>query len=99
MDTKPGSFSIACRLLCTGLVAFPLINYASTMLAGGGGSAVKFLILLALALIAGLTLIANSLFCLFRYHKVEPFWIGFIFILVGATGVIEALYFMTKFRM
>jgi len=96
---RPGGFSIACRLLCTGLVALPLINYASTMLAGGDGSAAEFLLSLLLALVAGLTLIANSLFCLFRYHKVQSFWIGCVFILVGAIGLIEAVYFLPKFRM
>ena len=96
---RPGGFSIACRVLCTGLVALPLINYASTMLAGGNGSAAQFLLALSLALIAGVTLIANSLYCLFRYHKAEAFWIGCVFILVGVIGLIEALYFLPKFRM
>ena len=90
-----GGFTLACRLICTALVAAPLLYFNFV----ADGSAYYFLALVLLALIAGLVLVANSLFCLFRYRKVESFWIGLAFILVGVTGGIEAWYFLPQFRM
>jgi hypothetical protein len=55
--------------------------------------------LVLLAPVAGLVLVANSLFCLFRYRNVESFWIGLAFVLVGVTGILEAWYFLPQFRM
>ena len=63
------------------------------------GDAYHFLVLVLLAPVAGLILVANSLFCVYRYRKVESFWVGLAFVLVGVTGVIEAYYFLPKFRM
>ena len=90
-----GGFTLACRLICSLLVAGPLVylNFVAD------GSAAEFLVLVLLAPVAGLVLVANSLFCLFRYRKVESFWVGLAFVLVGVTGILEALYFLPKFRM
>jgi hypothetical protein len=55
--------------------------------------------LVLLAPVAGVVLVANSLFCLFRYRKVESFWIALAFILVGLTGLLEAWHFLPQFRM
>jgi hypothetical protein len=90
-----GGFTLMCRLICSLLVAGPLVylNFVAD------GSAAEFLILVLLAPIAGLVLVANSLFCLYRYRNLESPWIGLAFVLVGVTGVIEALYFLPKFRM
>jgi hypothetical protein len=90
-----GAYTLICRLICSLLVAGPLVylNFVAD------GSAAEFLILVLLAPVAGLVLVANSLFSLFRYRKVESPWIGLAFVLVGVTGVIEALYFLPKFRM
>jgi hypothetical protein len=63
------------------------------------GDAYHFLALVLLAPVAGLVLIANSLFCLFRYRKFESFWVGLAFVLVGVTGILEAWYFLPQFRM
>ena len=63
------------------------------------GDVYHFLILVLLAPVAGLVLVANSLFCLYRYRKVESFWIGLAFVLVGVTGVLEAYHFLPQFRM
>jgi hypothetical protein len=90
-----GDYTLICRFICSVLVACPVF-YVSFVTEG---SAVQFLILVLLAPIAGLVLVANSLFCLYRYRKVESFWIGLAFVLVGVTGIIEALYFLPKFRM
>jgi hypothetical protein len=90
-----GSFTLACRLICTGLVAAPLLYFNFVV----DGSAYRFLALVLLAPVAGLVLIANSLFCLLRYRKVESFWIGLAFVLVGLTGFFEAWYFLPQFRM
>ena len=90
-----GGFTLACRLICSLLVAGPVL-YVSFVTEG---DAYHFLALVLLAPVAGLVLVANSLFCLYRYRKVESFWIGLAFILVGVTGVIEAWYFLLQFRM
>ena len=63
------------------------------------GDAYHFLAVVLLAPVAGLVLVANSLLCLFRYRKVESFWIGLAFVLVGLTGILEAWHFLPKFRM
>ena len=95
MSRRLGGLTLMCRLICTALVAGPLlyVNFVAD------GSAYHFLALVLLAPIAGLVLVANSLFCLFRYCKVESSWIGLAFVLVGVTGVIEAWYFLPQFRM
>ena len=90
-----GGFTLTCRLICSLLVAGPVL-YVSFVTEG---DAYHFLALVLLAPVAGLVLVANSLFCLYRYRKVESFWIGLAFVLVGVTGVIEAWYFLLQFRM
>ena len=90
-----GGFTLACRTVCSLLVAGPVVYFSLVT----DGDAYHFLALVLLAPVAGLVLVANSLYCLFRYRKVESFWIGLAFILVGVTGVIEAWYFLPKFRM
>jgi hypothetical protein len=95
MGQRLGAYTLICRFICIVLVAGPLVYFSLVT----DGSAVEFLILVLLAPLAGLVLVANSLFCLVRYRKVESFWIGLAFILVGVTGVIEAWYFLPQFRM
>ena len=90
-----GGFTLTCRLICSLLVAGPVL-YVSFVTEG---DAYHFLALVLLAPVAGLVLVANSLFCLFRYRKLESFWVGLAFVLVGVTGVIEAWYFLLQFRM
>ena len=95
MSPKLGGFTLTCRFICTALVASPLLYFNFV----ADGSAYYFLALVLLAPIAGLILVANSLFCLFRYRKVESPWIGLAFVLVGVTGILEAWYFLPQFRM
>ena len=90
-----GAYTLICRFIWTVLVACPLL-YVSFVTEG---DAYHFLALVLLAPVAGLVLVANSLFCLFRYRKLESPWIGLAFVLVGVTGVIEAWYFLLQFRM
>ena len=92
---RVGAYTLICRLICSLLVAGPLFyfNFVTE------GDAYHFLALVLLAPVAGLVLVANSLFCLFRYRKLESPWIGLAFVLVGVTGVIEAWYFLLQFRM
>jgi hypothetical protein len=80
-------------------VASPLVHYVATVVGGGNGNAYLFLLLVLLAPIAGLILIANSLFCLFQYRHRQSFWFGFVFLLVGVIGLLEAWYFLPQFRM
>ncbi len=95
----PGTRTFVLRLVCTVLVASPLINYVSTVISGGDGNAYLFFLLLVLAPIAGLVLIANSVFCLFRYPGRASLKVNFILILVGLAGFLEAWIFLPKFRM
>jgi len=77
------------------LVAGPLF-YVSFV---ADGDVYHFLALVLLAPVAGLVLVANSLICLYRYRKLESFWIGLVFVLVGVIGVLEAWHFLPQFRM
>lgn len=95
VSRRVGAYTLICRFICTVLVAAPLV-YVSLVT---DGDAAQFLVLVLLAPVAGLVLVANSLFCFFRYRKVESFWIGLAFVLVGLTGFLEAWYFLPKFRM
>jgi hypothetical protein len=63
------------------------------------GDAYHFLALVLLAPVAGLVLVANSVFCLFRYRKVESFWIGLLFVLIGVIEVFVVWHFLPGFRM
>ena len=99
MSRRPGGYTLVCRLICSALVASPLVHYMSTVVGGGNGNAYFFLVLVLLAPIAGLILIANSLFCLFKYRNRPSFWIGLMFILIGTIGLLEAWHFLPQFRM
>ena len=90
-----GGFTLACRTVCTLLVAGPVVYFSLVT----DGSAAEFLVLVLLAPVAGLVLVANSLYCIFRYRKLESFWIGLAFTLVGVSGFLEAWHFLPKFRM
>ena len=90
-----GGFTLACRIICTFLVACPLlyVHFVTE------GDVYHFLILVLLAPVAGLVLMANSLFCVFRYRNVESSWVGVVYVLIGVIGVLAAWYFLPKFRM
>ncbi len=90
-----GCFTLMCRLICSLLVAGPVL-YVSFV---AEGDAYHFLALVLLAPVAGIVLVANSLFCLFRYRNLESPWIGLAFVLVGVTGILEAWHFLPQFRM
>ena len=63
------------------------------------GDTYHFLALVLLVPVAGLFLVVNSLFCLFRYRNLESSWIGFVFVLVGVIGVLGAWHFLPQFKM
>jgi hypothetical protein len=90
-----GGFTLMCRLICSLLIAAPVLYVGFV----AEGDAYHFLALVLLAPVAGVVLVANSLFCLFRYRKVESFWIGLAFVLVGLTGILLAWHFLPQFRM
>ena len=92
---RVGAYTLICRFLCSVLVAGPLVYFTFV----AEGDAAQFLVLVLLASVAGLVLMVNSLFCLFRYRKVESFWIGVVYILVGVIGFLEAYHFLPQFRM
>ena len=95
MSRRLGGFTLTCRFICSALVAAPLFyrNFVTD------GDAYHFLALVLLAPIAGLVLVANSMFCLFRYRNIESSWIGIVFILVGVIGVLVTWHFLPQFRM
>ena len=95
MCRRHRGFTGTCRFLCSALVAAPLC-YVSLVV---DGDAYHFLALVLLAPVAGLVLMANSLFCLFRYRHLESPWMGLGFALVGVTGVLVAWHFLPQFRM
>lgn len=81
--------------LCSALVAWPLGYFALV----AEGDAYLFLARVLLASLSGLVLAANSLFCFVRYRRLEPFWAGLLFLLVGVIGVLEAWHFLPQFKM
>jgi len=95
MSRRLGGFTLTCRSICTTLVAAPLFYRGFVT----DGDAYHFLALVLLAPVAGLVLVANSLFCLFRYRSIESSWIAIVFILVGLIGVLVTWHFLPQFRM
>lgn len=81
--------------MCSALIGAPLF-YVSFVT---DGDAYLFLALVLLAPVAGFVLVANSLFCLFRYRNIESSWRSLGFILLGVIGGLVAWYFLPKFRM
>lgn len=92
---RPRSLTPLCRIICSVLVAAPLfyVNFVAD------GDAYHFLALVLLAPVAGLVLVANSLFCFFRDRNLQSFWVGLLFIGVAVIGALEAWYFLPQFRM
>ena len=90
-----GRFTITCRYLCSTLVAAPFI-YVNLVT---DGDAYHFLALVLLSPIAGFVLIGNSLFGLVRYRKIESYWIGIVFILIGLSGGLVIWHYLPEFRM
>lgn len=90
-----GTPTNVCRLLCTALVAAPLLYFHFVT----DGSAFEFLVWIVLGVAAGAVLIANSLFCMVRYRKIESPLIGLLFIIVGVIGGLTAVHFLPHFRM
>ncbi len=95
MSRKRLGYTFMCRFFCSGLVAAPLCFVSFV----ADGDAYRFLASVLLAPVAGLVLVANSLFCLFRYRNLESLWINLVFFIVGVVGVLEAWYFLPQFRM
>ena len=95
MRQRLRGFTLTCRFICSALVAAPLF-YVSFV---SDGDAYHFLALVLLAPVAGLVLIANSLFCLFRNRNLESSWIGLVFVLVGVIGLLVAWHFLPQFKM
>ena len=95
MSLRVGNFTVACRYICSALIAGPLLYWSLV----ADGDAYHFLALVLMAPIAGLVLFANSLFCLFRYRNRKSAPLSLIFMLVSAVGVLVAWYFLPQFRM
>ena len=95
MSRELGGLTLACRYACSALVLVPLAywNFASE------GDAYHFLAMVLVAPLAGLVLMVNSLIGLYRYRQLEAPWVGLLFVVIGAVGVLEALYFLPQFKM
>lgn len=92
---RVGGYTLACRVLCSALVGAAPLYYTLAL----NDDVYHFLILVLLAPLAGAVLVANSLFCLYRYREIESPWISIAFIVVGATGALVAWHFLPQFRM
>jgi hypothetical protein len=90
-----GQFTLGCRAVCSALVVAP---FAYRLLVTEG-SAYEFLALLVLAPIAGLVLIANSVFCLLRQRTWAAVGVNLFFSLLGVMGILVARYYLPQFRM
>ena len=95
MNQRVGHPSIACRWICSVLVASPLLYRVSVT----DGDVYHFFILVVLAPVAGVVLFANSLFCLLRYRNWKSASISLLFIMVSAIGLLTARYYLPQFRM
>jgi hypothetical protein len=95
MSQRVGHPSLACRWICSVLIAGPLLYRVSVT----EGDVYHFFILVVLAPVAGLVLFANSLFCLIRYRNWKSASFSLVFILVSAVGVLTAWYYLPQFRM
>lgn len=95
MSRRAGSLTQACRFLCSSLIAGALFYWNGV----ADGDVYHFLALVLLAPIAGLVLIANSLFCLIRYRNWRSASVALLFIPVGGAGVLVALHLLPQFRM
>lgn len=95
MRRSAGSLTLACRSICTALIAGALVYWNDV----ADGDAYHFLALVLAAPIAGVVLIANSLFCLVRYRGWKSATVALIFIPVGAVGIFVVVYFLPQFRM
>jgi Kef-type K+ transport system membrane component KefB len=95
MSVIVGKYSIACRFICSVLVVAPLI-YRITIV---DGDAYHFLGLVLLAPLAGLALLFNSLFCLFRYRTWQAAGVSIALIPVSVIGFIVAWHYLPQFRM
>lgn len=95
MSEVLGGFTITCRFVCSAAIAAPLLYFWLVR----DGDVYHFLLMVLVAPVAGLLLVANSLYCLYRYRHTEPPWRPFVFLLIGLTGVLPAWYFLPQFRM
>ncbi len=94
-NDRIGRSTIMCRYLCSALVAAPFI-YVNLVTEG---DAYHFLALVLLSPIAGFVLIGNSLYGLVRYRKIESYWIGIAFIIIGLAGGLAIWHYLPEFRM
>lgn len=95
MNRRVGHPSIACRWICSVLIASPLLYRASVT----DGDVYHFFVLVVLAPVAGVVLFANSLFCLLRHPNWRSAAINFFFIVLSAIGILTARYYLPQFRM
>jgi hypothetical protein len=63
------------------------------------GDAYLFLLLVLLAPAAGLALLLNSLYCLYRYRSRGSVLVTLAFVVVSGLGALAAWYFLPQFRM
>jgi hypothetical protein len=91
-----GRFTFLCRWLCSGLLAAPLFYWWSLAYKS---DAVILLVLALLSLVAGLVLLGNSIFCLFRYRSRGGPAISAFFLLLSVVGVAAMFYILPGWKM
>jgi len=63
------------------------------------GDAYHFLALVLLAPVAGLVLLANSLFCLVRHRTWKSTAFSLVFVVISVVGFLSTWHFLPQFRM
>jgi hypothetical protein len=96
MNQSVGPFTTKCRWICSAMVAAPTLYWWSLRYKG---DAYILLILMLLALIAGLVLFANSIFCLRRYRNRRQVFISLAFAFGSVAGVLLMFHSMPRFKM
>lgn len=90
-----GHPTLACRYMGSASIAAPLVYWSTVT----DGDASHFLMLVLLAPIAGIALFGNSVFCLARYRSWKSARWSLLFVVLSVIGVLEAGYFLPRFRM
>jgi hypothetical protein len=91
-----GRFTFLCRWLCSGLLAAPLLYWWSLAYKS---NAVTLLALALLSLVAGLVLLGNSIFSLFRYRNPGQRAISSFFVLLSVAGVLAMFFILPGWKM
>lgn len=95
-EAGPGQFSVLCRWLCSAMLAAPLLYWWSLAYKG---DPVILLALYLLSLLAGLALLGNSVYCLYRYRNRDDRAISIVFLLASVGAVVATSWLLPGWKM